>query len=82
MMDIQIEANEALYELRRIEKEIADAYWVEGGRVNDADLERWAGEIYAARDILHDIILNHLETTEYDDTDDLDWENATVIEDD
>ena len=58
---IEVEAKEALYALRRIEKEIADAYWVDGGRVNDADLERWAGEIYAARAILDDVVSNHLE---------------------
>lgn len=58
---IEIEAREALRTLRDVEKEIADAYWVEGGRVNDSDLEKWAGQIHAAYETLRDIVSNHLE---------------------
>lgn len=61
---VEEEILEALRSLRRVEKEVADAYWVEGGRVKDSDLERWAGLIYAARAILEEAAANHLTTRE------------------
>lgn len=51
----EYEIQDALSTLRRLEKEIADAYWIDGGRIKDSDLERWAGELHAARSILQTV---------------------------
>lgn len=62
-MMIGYEVQDALHTLRNVEREIANIYWVQGGKsaLNEGDLERWAGEIHQAYEVLREVIYDHID---------------------